>query len=72
MDLSRFAGQTGWDHSSWDDLEVIQTSADKVHVAVTFTRYDANGAKMASYQSLYVIERVGGRWGVRARSSFAP
>lgn len=72
MDLTRFAEQTGWDYSTWDDMRVVQSSPDKVHIAVTFTRYDQQGSKMASYQSLYVIEKADGRWGVRARSSFAP
>ncbi|HEX7037668.1 MAG TPA: hypothetical protein VF210_18000 [Pseudomonadales bacterium] len=72
MDLTRFAEQTGWDHSTWDDMRVIQASPDKVHIAVTFSRFDAEGSRIGSYDSLYVIERAGGRWGVRARSSFAP
>lgn len=58
MDLESFAESTGWDHSVWDTLEI--------------SRYTAVGDKMASYRSLYVIEKVNGRWGVRARSSFAP
>ena len=62
----------GWDHSSWDELSVAQSSATKVHIVVTFTRYHADGRKYASYPSLYIVERVDGRWGVRARSSFAP
>lgn len=71
-DLAQFAARTGWDHSTWDDMRVIQVSPDKVHVAVKFTRYRADGAEIASYDSLYVIERADARWGVRARSSFAP
>ena len=62
----------GWDHSGWDSLTVVQSSADKVHIAVSFTRYHADGTKYASYPSLYIVERSEGRWGVRARSSFAP
>ncbi len=62
----------GWDHSGWDSLEVVQSSADKVHIAVAFTRYHADGKKYATYPSLYIVERSEGRWGVRARSSFAP
>jgi hypothetical protein len=72
MDLARFADETGWDHSTWDDLQVIQASPQKVHIAVTFSRYDQQGSVMESFHSLYVIENVDGRWGVRARSSFAP
>ncbi|MEQ8857122.1 MAG: hypothetical protein RIC56_00610 [Pseudomonadales bacterium] len=72
MDLTAFAEQSGWDYSTWDDLQVVQASADKVHIAVKFTRYDPKGVELASYASFYVVERVDGRWGVRARSSFAP
>ena len=72
MDLAKFAEGTGWGHSTWDDMNVVQVSTDKVHIAVTFTRYDAGGDRMASFDSLYVVEKVNGRWGVRARSSFAP
>jgi len=72
MDLSRFAEETGWDYSTWDDMQIVQVSSQKVHIAVTFTRYDEQGNRMSSFESFYVVERVGGRWGVRARSSFAP
>ncbi|MCZ6643704.1 MAG: hypothetical protein O7F71_19180 [Gammaproteobacteria bacterium] len=71
-DLDGFAESSGWDHSVWDNLEVVQVSAQKVHIAVTFSRFTAAGDKLASYPSFYVIEKLDGRWGVRARSSFAP
>lgn len=72
MDLTRFAERTGWDYSTWDDMQIVQASPEKVHIAVVFTRYDTQGSTMATYQSLYVVENADGRWGVRARSSFAP
>jgi len=71
-DMNAFANSTGWARSTWDDLQVIQASPDKVHIAVKFTRYDADDKVISAYDSLYVVERVEGRWGVRARSSFAP
>lgn len=71
-DLETFARTTGWERSAWDDLRVIQVSSDKVHIAVRFTRFDVAGKVLSSFESLYVVEQVDGRWGVRARSSFAP
>ena len=71
-DLNAFAEETGWDYSTWDDLTIVHASPEKVHIAVRFTRYDRQGAEIASYDSFYVVERIDGRWGVRARSSFAP
>jgi hypothetical protein len=62
----------GWDHSKWDSIRIVQSGPNKVHFVVEFSRYHADGTKYASYPSLYIVEQVGGRWGVRARSSFAP
>ena len=72
MDLDRFAAETGWRYSTWDDMVVLQDSATKVHIQVRFSRFDADDALIASFDSLYVIARIDGHWGVRARSSFAP
>ena len=72
MDLDAFAETTGWRRSTWDDMHIVQSSPDKVHIRVRFSRFDEKDALMASYDSLYIIEPANGRWGVRARSSFAP
>ncbi|MCZ6711558.1 MAG: hypothetical protein O7B25_14440 [Gammaproteobacteria bacterium] len=72
MDLDRFAETTNWNHSTWDEMNVIQASAGKVHITVIFSRFDSDGDKLSTYRSLYVVENIGGRWGVRMRSSFAP
>jgi hypothetical protein len=72
MDLDAFARGNDWHHSTWDHMQVVQVSPHKVHVAVTFSRFRADGSRIASFDSLYVIEQVDERWGVRARSSFAP
>lgn len=70
--LDALAAGEGWDHSTWDSRRVVQESNDKVHIAAVFSRYRADGTRYASYQSLYVVEQVDGKWGIRARSSFAP
>jgi hypothetical protein len=72
MDMDAFAATYGWAYSTWDNMSVIQKSDRKVHVQVVFSRFNADDELLASFDSLYVIELVDGRWGVRARSSFAP
>ena len=73
MDFRAFARNYNWQRSAWDRLEVIQVGANKVHIAVQFTRYDAAQTPQASFDSLYILQRdAAGRWGIRARSSFAP
>ncbi len=71
-DFAEFARRTGWHHSSYDRKQVVQRGPDKAHVVVRFTRYRADGSKIASYDALYVVTRVDGHWGVQIRSTFAP
>jgi hypothetical protein len=71
-DFAEFARRTGWHHSSYDHKQVVQRGPDKAHVAVRFTRYRADGSKIATYDALYVVTRVDGHWGVQIRSTFAP
>jgi hypothetical protein len=63
--------KAGWDYSKWDHRSIVQASENKVHVDTKFTRYRKDGSKVASYESLYVLTKEGGRWGVKLRSSFA-
>lgn len=61
----------GWHHSKWDRRRIIHASADKIHVDTKFTRYRADGSRIGSYESLYILTKEDGRWGVKLRSSFA-
>ena len=60
------------DHSAWDHRKIIHSSDDKVHVNTRFTRYRADDTKIGVYDSVYVVTKQDGHWGVQARSSFAP
>ena len=71
-DMAEFARRFNWAHSEWDAIEVIQAGPEKVHFKVQFSRFDPQGQRNATFQSLYIIQKVEDRWGVRARSSFAP
>ena len=73
MDFAAFARRNNWQRSAWDHIDVVQAGTNKVHMAVQFTRYDAQQQPIASFESLYVLQKDNaGRWGIRARSSFAP
>ncbi len=61
-----------WHHSRWESMQVIQSGPDKVHLAVTFVRFDAAGKEIGKFPSLYIVTLKNGHWGVQARSSFAP
>lgn len=64
--------ESGWAHSRWDSREVIHSAPDKVHLAVQFTRYGADGKALNTYLAVYVITNLDGHWGIQARSSTAP
>jgi hypothetical protein len=61
-----------WHHSRWESMKAIQSGPDKVHLAVTFVRYNENNKEIGKFPSLYVVTLKNGHWGVQARSSFAP
>jgi hypothetical protein len=61
-----------WDHSAWDRREVIHAGPDKVHIDTRFTRYRKDGSVIGGFDSIYVVNRENGKWGVKIRSSFAP
>ena len=65
------AAGSDWHHSKWDRRRIISSSPDKVHVDTKFTRYRADGSKIGTYESLYIVTKEDGRWGVKLRSSYA-
>ena len=73
QDAAKVWGSAGsdWHHSAWDRRRIVHGSNDKVHVDTRFTRYRADGTKIGSYDSLYILTKENGRWGVKLRSSFA-
>lgn len=65
------AAGSDWHHSKWDRRRIIHASADKAHVDTEFSRYRADGSKIGTYESLYILTKENGRWGVKLRSSYA-
>ena len=72
--MAAFSQRRGpdWHHTEFDAKEVVQSSEDKVHIAVEWTRYDNKGDRLETHKALYVVTCIDGHWGVQARSSFAP
>ena len=61
-----------WDHSAWQRRDVIHAGPDKVHIDTHFTRYRKDGSVLGGFDSIYVVTRQDGHWGIKIRSSFAP
>ncbi len=71
MDFDAFSTRENWHHSAWDYRNVVQSSPEKIHIAVQFTRYNAENKPVSSYESMYIMTLKDGKWGTQARSSFA-
>jgi hypothetical protein len=63
--------QAGWHHSRWEHRNIVHASDNKVHVDTQFSRFKADGSKLGVYESLYILTKENGRWGVKMRSSYA-
>ena len=61
----------GWSKSEWDWRKIVQAEDDKIHIAVSFSRYTPEGKKIVSFESFYIITNKNGHWGTQFRSSFA-
>jgi hypothetical protein len=61
-----------WHHTALDSLTFVQSSPDKVHALVVFSRYQANGQRYVSHPTLWIVTKIDGHWGIQIRSTFAP
>ena len=64
--------EDNWARSEWHERRIVQRNDSKVHIALSYTRYRADGSTLGVYESLYVMTLKDGRWGIQARSSFGP
>ncbi|MDO9403516.1 MAG: hypothetical protein Q7T87_05765 [Polaromonas sp.] len=73
MDLfSRLQKDDNWLYSTWRTRHLVQFDERKAHYALSYTRFRADHSVIGIYESLYVLTRVDGAWGIQMRSSFGP
>jgi len=61
---------TDWHHSEWVEREIISITDTKAHVATSVRRFRDDGSEIVTFESLYILIKVEGRWGIKFRSSF--
>ncbi len=71
--LSDFRARAGdgWHHSQWDERIAIHVGENKVHLKVKFSRWREDDSLIGRFETIYIVTRQDGRWGIQARSSFA-
>ncbi len=60
-----------WCYSAFSDIQVLQSSENKVHLDVEILRYRADNTLITRFRSLWVIVEINEVWAAKFRSSFA-
>ena len=71
IDAFKARAGDGWHHSTWDERTPIHVGPDKVHLKVKFSRWRADNSLIGAFETIYIVTRQDGHWGIQARSSFA-
>jgi hypothetical protein len=58
----------GFDHSTWDSIQIIRSSADKVHIVARWSLFNGAGDRFLTAEVLYVVTNKGGHWGIQNTS----
>jgi len=70
INLFKQLPDTGWNKSIWIDRQITNISETKVHVKTRFRRLREDGSEIGTYDSLYILQKIDSRWGIKMRSSF--
>lgn len=54
-----------WVRSSFDDIQVVRSSEDKVHFDVQINRYDGDANILTTFRSLWIITHEKGHWAAK-------
>jgi hypothetical protein len=62
--------KTGWVKTVWVERNIVQMSETVVHVATKFQRLRKDESVILTGESMHVLIKKDGRWGIKLRSSF--
>jgi hypothetical protein len=60
----------GWTYSTLDSCTMRQMCDEKVHFDVQLSMHAANDSRYATFQSLWIVTKKEGIWGIQCRSIF--
>ncbi len=60
----------GWHHSVMEPVTAVQSSEDKVHLAIVNDRCREDSTVYKTFDTLWIATKLEGRWAVQFRSSF--
>ena len=64
--------QRTWQESRFENLKVVQASANSANVTLRYTLLGAEGSELSEYEALFLVTQRDGEWKVQARSVMGP
>lgn len=62
--------QEGWSHTVTEDIKSVQSDESKVHLLLLQSRRNKDDIEIENFQTLWIMTKIDGKWGIRFRSSF--
>ena len=62
--------QEGWTHTVTKDIQAVQSDESKVHLLLLQSRRNKDDIEIENFQTLWIMTKIDGKWGIRFRSSF--
>ncbi|MFL2664542.1 MAG: hypothetical protein ACJ0BB_06105 [Dehalococcoidia bacterium] len=62
--------QEGWTHTVTKDIKSVQSDESKVHLLLLQSRRNKDDIEIENFQTLWIMTKIDGKWGIRFRSSF--
>lgn len=62
--------QEGWSHTVTKDIKSVQSDESKVHLLLLQSRRNKDDIEIENFQTLWIMTKIDGKWGIRFRSSF--
>ena len=68
IDFSRLRSNENWSHSTAENIDIVHAMPGKVIFQLEFERFDTAGEKYRIVPALWVLTKIGDKWGVQFRS----
>lgn len=72
MNGSEPGRQRTWAETRFENLQVVQATANSANVTLRYTRYSTEGRELSEYEALFLVVLRDGEWKVQARSVMGP
>tara|TARA_B100001540_G_scaffold153457_1_gene135869 strand:+ start:498 stop:929 length:432 start_codon:yes stop_codon:yes gene_type:complete len=70
QNVTKLLNKEDWSHTEIKNIETINSGEEKSHFKVHFIRFNSKNNEIHDFESLWIITKVKGKWGIQFRSTF--